>query len=297
MLRKLLVFVSLIVLIDFGIGLVLKKLVLTIDSGFYGVVNNAVQDTSKIFILGSSRAQNHYNSSLISKKTGLSCFNAGIGGQGILSNYAILKERLKRNKPDIVVLDIAPVIMIDSKQNEKLNKFSPFMGSYKAFDEVLIYSPNYKLANVIQTYKFNSSLYDMLFGLTTERKSDNYTPIEGKLKNVERQNESIIIDEDILSLQITFIEKMKRLCAQEDVVFVCVISPSFMKSTDVSELSKAYVEIIKHFSVKDFIMFDFYNMPAISDDDALFKDVNHLNAMGSNIYSDLFANEINNLSK
>lgn len=63
--------------------------------------------TSEILIVGSSRAKTHYDCGVLQKRTGMSCFNAGLDGSRIGVQLAQLRVFLKRNRrPRLVVIDI-----------------------------------------------------------------------------------------------------------------------------------------------------------------------------------------------
>ena len=52
------------------------------------------QSNESLLILGSSRAQHHYNSQILADSLGLSVYNAGVSGQNIYFHYALLKSVL-----------------------------------------------------------------------------------------------------------------------------------------------------------------------------------------------------------
>ena len=61
-----------------------------------------------IIILGSSHAVRHYVPSVIQDSLGLTCYNCGEPGCGIIPAYARYKMVAERNKPKLVIYEVTP---------------------------------------------------------------------------------------------------------------------------------------------------------------------------------------------
>ena len=61
-----------------------------------------------VLILGSSKAARHYVPSVIEDSLGLSCYNAGEPGCGIIPAYARYRMVAERHKPKLVVYEVTP---------------------------------------------------------------------------------------------------------------------------------------------------------------------------------------------
>lgn len=73
--------------------------------GYHGLLGT-INGKPEIVVLGASRAQCHYVTPLIAKKTGLSTYNFGYGGTSVLSQYSQLIEILKVYKPRLVIYEV-----------------------------------------------------------------------------------------------------------------------------------------------------------------------------------------------
>ncbi len=73
------------------------------DSQRTNLICNIVTDP--IIILGSSRAENHYNSNIIADTLGMSCYNCGMSGNGILLNYGFYAMIMERYRPKFIIYD------------------------------------------------------------------------------------------------------------------------------------------------------------------------------------------------
>ena len=67
---------------------------------------NACKDD--ILILGSSRANHHYVPSVITDSLGLTCYNAGEQGCGIIPAYVRYRVVCARKKPKLVLYEVTP---------------------------------------------------------------------------------------------------------------------------------------------------------------------------------------------
>lgn len=295
---KFILFLGVLFVIDFSIGSISNLIIDRQTSGTIGLINKAILDRSNILILGSSRAQNHYNSRIISEKTKHTVFNAGIGGQGNFAAYAILKERLQKNNPHIVVLDLAPNIILDLKQFEKLTTFYPLTNKYKSFDSIVTLNPNHKsFLMYSKAYKYNSTAFDFFYNFISPNNfNDGFTAIDGKISKIqiddELKNENSIISKkelEMIYLQLSYVNKMKLLCLKKNIEFVSIISPCFLESLK----NKKTRELIKNYLDKhNIILHDFSVDKSFTYKQNLFKDLLHLNKKGSDVYSDKVASVI-----
>jgi hypothetical protein len=287
--------------IDFTIGIVAKNSVLKLKTGFLGVVNNTIKDTSKILILGSSRAQNHYNSELISTKCNLSTFNGGQGGYGAFYTYAVLKERLKKNPPQYVILDIAPNILVDEEQFEKLTALMPLCSIYPSFSEVIKKNPNNKeIASCINTLKYNSTLFDCFYDKVVAKKKDAFAVITGPIdrktfipfyyKPEMFSNEMKIKINTILNEQLQYVGKMKKLCDQNRIHFVVLVSPSYIDYDKTNTIKNELFDYLKKSNIQ---VINFSESTFFSKNSELFHDQLHLNDKGANVFSNQVADSLN----
>src|SRR3954468_21880212 len=89
MFRGFVVFVLLTVALDQVIGAGLERAYRrTLTDERVGLINYALTQSPDVFVLGSSRAEEHVVPSILRSRLGASVFNAGIHGQDFL--YAIM---------------------------------------------------------------------------------------------------------------------------------------------------------------------------------------------------------------
>ena len=67
------------------------------------IANRVEED---IIILGSSRATHHYIPQIIEDSLGMSCYNCGEEGNGVILAYGRLKMLTNRYKPQLILYEI-----------------------------------------------------------------------------------------------------------------------------------------------------------------------------------------------
>lgn len=294
MINRVVIFLVLCVFMDVLVGLIGQRFVKDLDSGFFGNVNNAINDKSDILILGSSKAQNHYNTALISKHTGLSSYNGGMAGFSVLSSYAIFKERIQRHKPKLVVLDIGAGLLSDSDQLMKLKRFSPFYGIYPSFDEILKFSPTFNYTKYCKSLRYNSSLYDLIFGVTSKSPKDNFTTSKQKMRKVPKYDKGEY-KYDIVALHLFYIQKISKICKDSGIEFVYCLSPSFHVIKQNKHINQLHSETLSFFESNEIRYIDVFFDSEFSKKQKLFKDINHLNTDGSTEFSEYIAKEFRSI--
>jgi hypothetical protein len=97
--RVLFVFI-IVMIMDFGIGRVLKAFYFKQTSGIdYRTTYSIDKTRADVLIFGSSTAIHDYIPGTIEKRLNLSTYNVGRDGISILYDYAVLKTILKRYTP------------------------------------------------------------------------------------------------------------------------------------------------------------------------------------------------------
>jgi len=122
--------------LDLIVGTLYKSLYFSERSQKNDRLIHSVKHASEdILIFGSSRALHHYNPELICKKTGMTAYNLGSGGQNIYFHLALLQSVLERHKPKHVILELLSIDFTKTPSQwntEKLGVLLPFAGNSNA---------------------------------------------------------------------------------------------------------------------------------------------------------------------
>ena len=106
---KILVFLAIMFILDRGFGLAMKYLQDHAKGGYVGHHNYILHQANEdILIFGSSRAIHHYNPQIIEDSLGMSCYNCGQDGNGIVLFYGWWQMIKERYQPKMIVYDVNP---------------------------------------------------------------------------------------------------------------------------------------------------------------------------------------------
>lgn len=284
--RNLFFLILTFIFFNFCIDIFSKKIISQITRDDIGLVNKAISDTSELLILGSSRARNHYNSKLIQNQLRQSVFNGGVSGMGLSFSKAVLIERIKQHKPRKLILDIAPNILADRQQNDKMHAFYPMLDIYPSFNEFLDgpVAINFLIKN-LPCLKYNSSLYEFSSCLFQPKDyNDSYNPLEGninegyKLFYYDQTKEST----RLVKKQLEILNDIIKIANHNKIELFLVISPSYI-DFDIENVIKK--EIFKVARANKVSILNFSNSIIFRGKNNLFYNQLHLNSVGANYFS------------
>jgi hypothetical protein len=283
---KFILFVLFIILADKFIGGILEAVYKSSDDLIISKIRYTLNKTYEdILIFGSSRAQHHYVSDTISKVTGRSVYNCGIGGQGLTFSFIQISETLRRYNPQAIILDVSPNIRFAKDSDPRLKILGPYYHDKALIRRILAENgPEFeRLKYASSIYPYNGMLYDLLLGLvySSDVGSKGYIPIYGTLDTNFIPVESSGNNHEVPSKQMDVLQEITSLCKQHRVDFWIIVSPVY-------KITKEDLKIIQDleiFTKQQGIHFlDFSQNPDFSDH-LLFKDNLHLNSRGAIKYS------------
>lgn len=313
-LKRSLLLLALIIVLDQVVGLVMHKL-------YFGSTSGAEFETTYAFtkadadviITGSSKARRNYNTPLISDSLHLSCYNAGHDGQSLLFSYAMTKMILSHHTPKMIVVEMFPEELYYKEVHyDRLNVLLPYYADYPEVREVADWrgtrnedttSVFYKLMPynmekiklLSQSYRYNSMWLDLLKGIFKKQKTESgYLPLNRTITEKEKQQ---YIAEFELSKnrernrhidpnKVKALLGIINLCEQKNVKVVLVMSP-VLKRYDTDPV----YDLIDSVSLSHHISyFDFTNDAAFNNS-TYFAD-NHMNKTGSTYFSSILAQKL-----
>ncbi|MFC5283312.1 hypothetical protein [Pedobacter alpinus] len=297
--KKFIIFVAVIFVVDFVIGYGLNKLYFNLKQGQFGQTTYALDYASPdILIFGSSRALHHYSSEILSKKIGGSIYNAGRDGQFLPYYCAAQDVILERKIPKIIILDVNIWELGPNEQKYmKLAQLLPYVAEHpvlRKYTAEISEFENLKLLS--KTYPYNStlliSLYDNIFSnklpeddrgysplvrTVAKKEFDNYK-INQQTYNDKRALQKIIIDQKAVKYYKQFLQKTQDLKIKTFVI----ISPTILEEPK-SEEKFLLQEIAKAYPNVTFL--DYSNNQTYNNNYSLFADEFHLNDVGANKFS------------
>ena len=305
-LLKIALFFALVAVIDVVSGFAFKEM---IGRAKYGETYNSnyISNicTDDIIILGSSHADRHYVPSVIQDSLGLSCYNCGEPGCGIIPAYPRYKMVAERKKPLLVIYEATPgydyYVSDDySKYLGTIRQYSekkPVAELYEAFGDELE-----SLRLMSNMFRNNSSVVHNVMDLFVPTKDyRGYGPLYGVLTEeaiaqdaetqVEKDAKTHVID----SLKLSYVEKLFADVKTDGVNMICIISPQFKATTELQmDDYQPVIQLCEKYGVP-FINNIYY--VGITGEKDLFQDFGHLNDRGAKQYTasliPLFRNYLN----
>ena len=270
---------------DFIVGHALGYITETIKTGGQGRDNYICNECKDdILVFGSSRALHHYDVPILSDSLGMTGYNCGADGCGILSSYARLKMIRERHVPKIIILDLVTGYDVlkkgdNSQQLAWLKNRFDREGMAELFYDV---DPSYKYKMLSSCYRYNSSFIKSLFvyltGYTIEEENMmGYVPSHTKMRSPLRKIEKGAKDIQYDPIKLKYMDRFFQL-AEKSHLYV-VQSPIWYEC-DSAKSKEA--QIIKDLCKRKGIPFiNFTNNPKFMFVDSLFADGKHMNANGA----------------
>jgi hypothetical protein len=283
-------------LIDFSFGSLLRYLYFRQDSGvLYGTTYSIEKTSEDMLILGSSRANHHYDPEIFEKRMDVTCYNAGRDGCPIFYHFAILKGVLERYSPGIIILDFTRGEFAKTQDSyDRIAALLPYFRTHPEIHSVIRLKNRYENLKLIsECYPFNSSLLTILNSKTkiVNENQDNrkgFIPL-GKTMNgpalLEKASQQYELDLNKISTYRSFIEG----CINSNIKIYIVASPYYINSEFPDYSIMIGKDLAKEYNI-DF--FDYSGDPLFIKDASLFADFAHLNERGATIFSNLIIEKI-----
>ena len=288
MLRKLIlktvVFLVLVVLGDFLFGNAIAYMVNHITVGGQGRDNYICREMNDdVLVFGSSRALHHYDTQVIVDSLGMSAYNCGADGCGILLAYARFSMVCERYRPKIVIYDLVAGYDLlkgdNMRQLKWIRNWYDRKGIAEIFQDV---DPMEKYKMMSYTYRYNSSFIKSAFvfltGKAMESNIRGYVPLEGVMKPGKvKVEKGVWQEEDTIRAQ--YMMKFVQLAKTKGVKLIFVKSPIWYEQ---DSLKMEEVRPFKEWCEREGIPFhDFTKHPKYMHHEEYFDDGKHLNAVGA----------------
>lgn len=289
---KVLLFFTCVVVMDYAFGQFFSYLRAHAKGGSTAnceyIANRANED---IIILGSSRATHHYVPQIIEDSLGLSCYNCGEEGNGVILAYGRLKMLTNRYKPKLILYEITSGY--DYELFEANTKYLGYLRQY--YDKEGIKELFDDFDDELSSLKMKSKMYqntsrllpNLLDNAIMRDNHQGYDPLYGHLDSL-----SVAIHKvknmNIDSLKLGYVEKILKLAQSKEIPVIFMISPRYHYGDDMSEYEPA-IQLCEKYGVR---VINNVNESSIAPYASLFQDVTHLNDSGARLYSQLFVRQL-----
>jgi len=239
-----------------------------------------------IAILGSSRANHHYNTLLIDKELQKKVINYGVDGSDILYDYIILKTLIKHQVPQIVILDVRPFEFEEKPSGQAVTYIFPFIKKLDITKSDLdIISPYEYIKVKLNTYRYNNIILSVLANMRGKQEStasiSGYVPLPSS-GNIFKKDK--VRFEKVNTASFHYFEAIANLCKQNNINLKVCISPYYNTIT----YNKAALLVKEFCNQKDIPFYDYSNSNFLVLNKSEFKDNLHLNATGADRFTNDF---------
>lgn len=285
-----------VLLIDFCVGLIFDSLLAKLPcEGERVAKSNFVltKVNSDIVIIGSSRAECHYDSKMIQDSMqSKTVFNCGVDGQLFFYEVAVFNSILDRYTPDLIIWDIQNDELKKSDQPENLGLLYPYYHNNEGVRQYLDErEPKLKYMIWLNAYRYNATgsrilrslnLHDSnLMGFIGRQSSDNTRKIEHK---TIRQTETPL-DKDKINLFKRAIDRVKA----KGIRLVVVQSPYYYKFDGESSTNKMVRNICSEKGVQ---FIDDSQLPIFVGNYDLIYDAGHLRIEGARLFTEILLEQL-----
>ncbi len=296
-LKKTVFFFALMAVIDLSCGLGFNMLKQHAKGGDtrknYYIAEQSCDD---ILVLGSSRAARHYDPRVLEEASGLSCYNAGEPGCGVITAYARYRMVADRKTPKMVLYEVSP--RFDYFKGEDNSKY---LGRVRQYADKLPVKAMFldlgdnleRLRLLSNMYKNNSFIvHNVIDNLSGSKDNKGFKPLKGVMKADGIYKSKKKKEFEVDSVKLAYMEKLIDELIEKDVKVCFLVSPKGISKEDAANEESEYapiVDLCRKYNVP-FINHTF--MDRISDHREYFHDFVHFNYEGAGVYTKVISEEL-----
>lgn len=292
------VFFAIVAAVDFVFGKACDYMTTNAKGGATKqFVDLCKKDHYDMLVMGSSKAHHNYIPQVFTDSLGLTCYNAGYDGNGIILAYAILSMIDDNRLPKLVVYDVKQ--QFDIYHYNEDGDYTRYFQKVKKFIDEPVVADIVKSISKDDVIKLHSGLVryngDLLFTISgflrcgTKNNNMGYEPLVGQIsENTEADKD---YSSQVDSLKMGYFRKFIQHTKEKGVELVVVLSPEYRTPFSanfqpVRELcDKEGIQVIDCFEEQ------------IYQNAVFFADHCHLNENGARLFSENMAHEIKDIIK
>lgn len=275
----------LVTVLDQLVGRAIEKAFATATNGEQGRINHILNDVdAPILVFGSSRALHHYVPQTIVDSTGLEFYNCGFEAQGIMINYALIRNILQRYKPRLILYEL------DYHYDIELDKYTSNVSKVRRMTQLecrdsLLYSidPWERLRMKSRIYPYNSALIELVLNRFRNSIYDRkdvdrgYIPQYRIIDANARDNWDLPIVTDSVKLRL-FADLVDRY--HDRLIFFS--SPTYQVRPRLDQMYAPVRKIAAPYGVP---VYEFCTDTTFVGNRELWDDLKHLNDAGAHVYT------------
>ncbi len=297
---KIIIISSFLILIDKGLGAILRYYYFKIRHGEQGRTTYAIDScVSNTVILGSSRAAHHYVSAVISGILNTTCYNAGKDKQRLIYCQAMLEMLYKRYSPKIIILDLNPTAFENNENGlDELSVLLPYYSSHPEMRSIVNERNRFEWAKTFSDlYRFNSLPLKILFNNLSKQRDANdtsgYVPLIIHKEIIPEKPDSLLASYPVDSNIVNCFKAIIKITKDHDSRLFVVVSPIYyLLPADLKTM-----EIARSVCENEKIAFMDYSQSPIflTHGQGMFLDMGHLNDSSAYLFSEILSRDLKKL--
>ena len=236
-----------------------------------------------VLIMGSSRASHHYVPQILEDSLGMSCFNGGQDGNGILMQYGRWKMLSAHKVPKLIVYDIEPSFdMVENNNERYIDRLKPFAGVKPVREYMASLFPMEGLKLTSSMYRYNYKFLEILSDcVVSPTIQQGYIPLKGHIRQemIEAKKDVSAAHLELDAVKLEYLEKLISEVQGAGCRIVLVSSPYWRGHTQTDFSS------IEALAEKYGVAFLNYDESDLAGNPDYFADSMHLNDDGANEFT------------
>lgn len=250
-----------------------------------------------VLLMGTSRCNRHYVSSIIIDSIGMSVYNGGIdASDNIYAHYTLLNLILQRYKPKVICLEVSTNDFTNLQDPfSTVSYFAPYFGKSEQSDSIFHLAKLYWPYKLFHLYRFNAKATSNIAGLFLTPQDvgkDGYVPSQKPSHFITNKPEKAEITGKTDQQKVEFIQRFINACKRENIILVFTISPSY---TTISDTHYNELKVIAQGN--NIPLLDYHTKGLFLDHPDFFEDRVHLWDKGARLYSMKFASDLKMILK
>lgn len=257
--------------------------------GFSGNIHHICENCNEdLIMMGSSRMRHHYVPQVFQDSLGLSCYNAGIDGNGIIMAYGFLEMIVQRYSPKLIIYDVSSFDMYLDDNSKYLGPIRPYYQKERIREIFVDVDAAEKWKMRSGMYRYNSKILGLLGDniLPMQSFDNGYWPFNKVMDYDPVLPEGAVPVVD--SLKLSYVSKFIRTVKDNSIPLIFVASPTWFGAETAS-----YNDPVKRICNEEGVVFlDHFYDEYLCCRKEYWSDATHLNDSGARFFSRMLVQDI-----
>lgn len=248
------------------------------------------EDSAEILIIGGSRAMFCYKPGIIRDSLGMSVYDAGLDGVGVIGQYLSVKNALQNGGLKVIIFDLGDLQMSYKWNQGKISAYYPYYWKDKNVKALVDdCNPKAKWLLMSALYQYNSCYHDIIRTYFQKKENEyGYEPLPytGKeWRPVYWKEKDEMYKPDPWAEK--YLDRIVQLCKENQIQLVITMAPGLGSGFKGSSLY-----LSNYCDKKEIPFWDFTKLEELNNNSKYFKDYNHLNCEGVKIFTPILAHKL-----